>query len=362
MSDGTILDAAGSLIVVKDNHLYTCAIADATLSRMNDIPVEIDGVVSFPALSPDGQYIFIPSVRSAYIVSTDGTHQIELPVNGYVRYPAWSSDSTSIAYGTWEGIQVSSISRDSVHTETILAENAVRYITWAPDQPRLAFVYTLHLFTLPVATTDSHAMLPQQATPVIQDSLAYPNLVYDWSPDGHALVGVDGRDITIAAVTGDTAARTMPIAGEYANFLQWSPDGASIAAGMQHLWIIDPTTMHTTQLTHFEDILAVRNGTWSPDGSRIAFGSQIRHHAKEDWWKIYVIDRDGSNLMQLTNDDIAAISAPLWSPDGAFILFRGGIEHGLDRFAEQGLYLAKTDGSAVTLLLSGSQWATWLPQ
>ena len=57
---------------------------------------------------------------------------------------------------------------------------------------------------------------------------------------------------------------------------------------------------------------------WSPDGQRLAFIS-----AKGDQTDLYVINIDGPNLINLTNDTILEMH-PAWSPDGQQIAFADG--------------------------------------
>ncbi len=56
---------------------------------------------------------------------------------------------------------------------------------------------------------------------------------------------------------------------------------------------------------------------WSPDGRTIAF-TAIRDGRPAD---IFVMDADGSNPVNLTNDPTASESDPAWSPDGTRIAF-----------------------------------------
>jgi TolB protein len=66
------------------------------------------------------------------------------------------------------------------------------------------------------------------------------------------------------------------------------------------------------QVTNLPDMGG--RSTWSPDGRRLAFyaGPQGNHN-------IYVINIDGTGLVQLTNggDNLG----PSWSPDGNWITF-----------------------------------------
>jgi TolB protein len=80
---------------------------------------------------------------------------------------------------------------------------------------------------------------------------------------------------------------------------------------------------------------------WSPDGALIAFAS-VRNNALAD---IYVMNADGSELRQLT-DDAASDTQPAWSPDGARLVFVS------DRAGDNDLYLMNADGTEPTPLSS----------
>ncbi len=74
-------------------------------------------------------------------------------------------------------------------------------------------------------------------------------------------------------------------------------------------------------IADFYKVKTVENPQFSPDGKKITFS------VKEDFLEegtsntdIYVMNADGSNLKQLTNDP-SADSDPRWSPDGKSILF-----------------------------------------
>ncbi len=84
--------------------------------------------------------------------------------------------------------------------------------------------------------------------------------------------------------------------------------------------------------------------TWSPDGTRIAFNREVdvNNHDSE----IFVMNADGSGLMRLTNSS-GADELPVWSPDGsriAFISYRDNPSGGT------GIFVMNADGTNVKRL------------
>jgi len=75
--------------------------------------------------------------------------------------------------------------------------------------------------------------------------------------------------------------------------------------------------------------------SWSPDGQGIAFQSDRDGNSE-----IYVMDADGNNLRNLTNNP-AGDSSPAWSPDGqriAFVSSRDGAKN-------SAIYVMDADGN-----------------
>ena len=82
--------------------------------------------------------------------------------------------------------------------------------------------------------------------------------------------------------------------------------------------------------------------SWSPDGKRIAFMSDRDGHfdmpGRLPNYEIYVMDADGGNQQNLTNDPNSDVS-PSWSPDGKRIVFAS------DREGNHEIYVMDADGN-----------------
>jgi TolB protein len=129
----------------------------------------------------------------------------------------------------------------------------------------------------------------------------------------------------------------------------WSPDGSMIAfssdvnaaPGEHDIYVMNKDGSGLTQLT--TDPAFESGPAWSPDGTRLAFGRWVGPNDFE----IFVVNLDGSGLQQLTDDPALSSGSPSWSPDGSKIVFWQtdipGSMHGVDL-----LSVMEANGSDVT--------------
>jgi Tol biopolymer transport system component len=148
-----------------------------------------------------------------------------------------------------------------------------------------------------------------------------------WSPDGKTIAFASSRDGDLeiylrTAVEGatDLAKLTSNSVPDYEPV--WSPTRKEIAftrgeGDDKHIRIVDLVTKQGRAVPSHDAV--DEDPAWSPDGDQIAFASGPAH----DRTDIYVMDRDGKILTQLTTDG-ASNHDPAWSPDGKFIVYATG--------------------------------------
>jgi TolB protein len=155
-------------------------------------------------------------------------------------------------------------------------------------------------------------------------------------------------------ITGNQSLNIAPV---------WGPDGRTIAYTSYvsrfsdiYLRNIYETTPPTRPAggTDGSDAIQNRLPAWSPDGSKIAFVS-----ARGGGVDIWVVNRDGSGLRQLTFSNKMSVSnsSPTWSPTGAQIAFTS------DRTGSNQIYVMSAEGTGIELLTNDTKAdrPTWSP-
>ena len=133
----------------------------------------------------------------------------------------------------------------------------------------------------------------------------------------------------------------------------WSPDGKRIVflsdrdrhVDLQHgapipeIYVMDADGGNQQNLTNNPN--ADRAPSWSPDGNRIAFMSDRTGN-----YDIYVMGADGTNQQNLSNHPLSDRN-PSWSPDGAHIVFSARREGHVENEAAitNEIYVMDVDGA-----------------
>jgi TolB protein len=236
-------------------------------------------------------------------------------------YPAWSPDSTTIAYvhvGVDEpGLYL--IDADGSNKRRILPV-APTNPRWSPDGEWIAYSHNAQIYKLRLS--DGYT---QQLTTVGR------NFFPDWSPDGewiaydntncgNSLEPPPPNSCGILIMRNDGTKKGLII--EWARFPIWHPENQSLLGviGVSPYDIWKKFVIYYPFNTITPDTLNAIIGSdnlfprYSPDGQEIAVTSQ----APSQWPKIWIINSGDSNPRQLT--DARAYTCD-WSPDGEWIVY-----------------------------------------
>lgn len=179
------------------------------------------------------------------------------------------------------------------------------------------------------------------------------SMVPRWSPDGASILffsARSGRNELWVMNADGTEPRQLTDGGGESMEGDWSPDGTRIVFRRNSgdggdIWIMNQDGSGAVLLHAGERMDS--DPRWSPDGRRIAFVSLIAVDGEVRLTsEIFVIEADGSGLLQLTQG--GENWSPAWAPDGSRIAF-----FGYGARAEPDLFTVRPDGSDLQLLLGG---------
>lgn len=265
--------------------LYVIDPGDADVGRLTSHPSDTDAT-----WSPDGSRIafvrFDGDGWGLHVMAADGTEVRRLApaaslVDASDTDPAWSPDGTRVAFSrggreasaeTGEA-DIYTVSPDGTDLERLTEGPAIEGApTWSPDGSRIAFVaYDLALGGEPPSPTRL-TIMRTDGTGLIEpgvEDVEGPA----WSPDGSEIAYVDTDAGSIMGIRPDGSGQRRIV------------DAAGLVGGA-HL---------------------VSDVAWSPDGTKLAFAAG----PNDGDTHIYVVNRDGSGVTQLTNGR-APDHGPAW--------------------------------------------------
>ncbi len=171
-----------------------------------------------------------------------------------------------------------------------------------------------------------------------------------WAPDASKIICNTDQNITTAGLqmvilnSDGTNRRLLGMGSQ----MCWSPEGSKIAFALMpraelgdistYIYVMNSDGTNIGQITNN---LAVKDDTpsWSRDGIKIAFSSN-RDNLSTFKSEVYIMNIDGTNQHRLTYTGISS-SSPQWSPDGNII-----------SFVSNGICLINKDGSNLVQVIA----------
>jgi TolB protein len=252
------------------------------------------------------------SIKEIYISDYDGENQRRVTVGKTLNIaPRWSPDGRSIAYTSYRrggaNLFISNIFQGTLEEVTKGDKVGENWLpAWSPDGTRLAFsstrdgnpeIYVVNRDGSNVRRITNHPGI--DITPT-------------WSPSGTQIAFVSDRTGTpqIYVVGADGLNLSKKTSESYCDRPTWSSAPfneiafASRSGPGFDIKVLDLTTGVTRALTFGEG--TNESPAFSPNGRHIAFASTRAGKAQ-----IFVIDRDGKNLQQITRTGMNRY--PNWS-------------------------------------------------
>jgi len=329
-----------------------------------------------PAFSPDGERIAFRSEREGggiYLMGATGESVIRVSDFGYS--PSWSPDGEQIVVGTEKIPQPSTRPTKSQLWKIDIRTGERRMLTegdslqpnYSPHKQRIVY------WSRPnrAGQREDISTIPAdggEPVPVTKGSTTDLNPV--WSPDGNYLYFSSNRggsmnvwrvpiDESTGTTSGEPEAVTTIGAATSALYLAFSRDGRRLVYSAQE-------DIRNLRKVSFDpgngkaggETVPITGGSmqlWfpaaSPDGEWLAACSrgQQRH--------VFIIRTDGTNLRDLTEDNYRNDGWPRWSPDGKRIVFTSR------RTGNYELWVINRDGSGLQQLTksSGGHYSPWSP-
>ena len=257
-----------------------------------------------------------------YVMDANGKNLRRLTNNRHADgSPSWSPDGKRIVFTShrdehahikhgWPTSEIYVMDADGGNQQR-LTENHVHDLTpvWSPDSERIVFASDRDE---PRPYCDIYVMDADGSNIQRLTNHRFDERYPSWSPDGKRIVFSARRE------------------GHFENKF----------AVTFEIYVMDADGGNLQRLTENRknDYAAV----WSPDGKRIAFSSDRKGDFAN--FEIYVMDADGGNPQNLTNNR-AWDWAPSWSPDSKRIAFRSDRDgHVINGKSTHEIYVMDADG------------------
>jgi len=288
-----LIFASGSFEAPEDrpssnSMLWTVAVSSGEKRQITKLGVVPDAVQ--PNWSPHGYRVAYWAAdngqRDIWTVAADGTKPVAVTHDAAIDWsPVWSPDGSYLYFSSDRG---GSMNLWRVPIDEKSGE--------VPGHPEAITTPSAYSGPLSISRDGRHFAYAQQLStsnivkagfdPLKETVLAQP-----------APVTQGSRFVVSCDVSGD---------GEWLVFYQ--------AAKQEDIFVIKTDGTELRQLTN--DIYKNRYPRWSPDGKKIAFYSN-----RGGKYEVWIINRDGSGLQQVSYSSAEGAMYPVWSPDGARLAY-----------------------------------------
>ncbi|HYP01038.1 MAG TPA: carboxypeptidase regulatory-like domain-containing protein [Pyrinomonadaceae bacterium] len=263
-----------------------------------------------------------------------------LRVNGQIAFEGGGNGSA---------FDISVVNPDGTGRALLLSEsNHEQHPAWSPDGKKIAFTHVKR-GTYEVFTANADGTNRQRISDGYDRSPRTSDYYPAWSPDGTRLVFARNNQLwTVDSGGGQTVKLSNGTDDDQQP--SWSPDGSKIAfvrnwaSHNAQIFVMNADGTNQINLSNNFNV-SNRRPAWSPDGSKIAF---------QRGQTIWLMNADGSNQTMITQPVFSEPSDhPVWSPDGTQIAFIG------TRNNVSGLYVMNPDGTNQRLITAGAAHPTW---
>ena len=255
--------------------------------------------------------ILVAMTSSAFATDPDRTRNVKGRIV-LIRREDEADSTTSL---------VEAISRGNASIETVAKlKLGLSSIRVSSDGKRLAFI--IEHDNRECLRVLNFADAEKSATTLATDA----DWIGGWSPDGTKIIfGAGDRGQRSNSILDLATKEVRPIALPMTEVIwDWSPDGKELLTisdsqpERNQLRQIQRANLDGTKLTRLTDGLF--DGIcprFSPDGRKVLFSSTRTRRVQ-----VFVMDRDGQNVTQLTSFNDRSTGNPCWSPDGKEVLCR----------------------------------------
>lgn len=293
-----------------------------------------------PQISPDGTTIVY--VRTFFDIMTDrrrsnlwtvrfdgSRHRPLTTGNENDSSPRWSPDGTRLVYISSSDGSTQLYLRwlDTQQTAKLTnLTHAPQAITWSPDGKWLAFSMFVPTKAKPFADMPDKPKGAKWApSPKYITKLTYRFDGRGYLEDGYS-------HLFVLSTEGGTPRQLTSGAFNDGGPLAWSPDGEFlIFSGNRHEeWQYEPVesdiyevSVKTGDISALTDRVGPdRNPVVSPDGKKIAYVGFDDHLQGYEVVHLYVMNRDGSGIQNVTEGFDRSVARPSWSHDNKNIYFQ----------------------------------------